>query len=214
MNDGTPSEYLDAVRAALPCDQAALLVELHAFTGERLRAARACRERALGAIGDDAATGPELHAFLRECWEVLDGLAREVNAVMHGLFPGARLFPPAEMTRQCTFYVVRKNLHEHPDTADHPVSRLLWHQTRERPAEAYRILSFLYNASLFVPLSLTGEGRLPGSADLPEVARGLVRATDVPSADPGDALSAIVVWLDRLVSDCRGLLSEARNSEG
>ncbi len=209
MNDGTPSGYLDAVRAALPRDQAALLVELHAFTGERLRAARACRERALGAIGGGADLGTELHAFLRECWEVLDGLAREVNAVMHGLFPGARLFPPAEMTRQCTFYVVRKKLHEHPDTADHPVSRLLWDQTRERPPEAYRVLSFLYNVSLFVPIPLTGEGLLPGSADLPEVARALVRATDVPSSDPDDAMGAIVVWLDRLVSECRGLLARA-----
>ena len=127
--------------------------------------------RRRGRAAFDLSRRPEaatLHAFLRECWEALDGLAREVNLVMHALFPAAGLYAPFEMTRQCTFYVVRKLLHDWPRTAAHPVSDLLWSETREDASAAYRRLSYLYNVSLFLPLAPVN-GRLPGAEDFPSL---------------------------------------------
>jgi hypothetical protein len=196
MSVSAEDEFLAAVRTALPADESALAAILHRFTAARLAGAAAGCERS------------DLHAFLRECWEVLDGLAREVNVVMHRLFPAARLYPPLEMTRQCTFYVVRKNLAEHPDTAGHPLSRLLWEETRGRPAPAYERLSFLYNLSLFAPLPLP-DGELPGTDDVPDAVRPLTKPGHVPRAPLAAGTAEILAWLDSFTARVYGQLAQA-----
>ena len=208
MDDG---EFSSAASAHLPEEKGQLLGLLHRFTLERLSAAERCRHRALELLGGDGGPDrarPELHAFLRECWEALDGLAREVNLCMESLFPCVGLFPPLEMSRQCTFYVVRKRLHEHPDTADHPVSSLLWERTRERPDEAYRRLSFLYNLSLFVPLPLP-DGALPGTPDVPQVTAGVIKPASMGRCGIVEGTEAILNWLGTFAAECRRRLSRA-----
>ncbi len=203
MDNHEQDALLSDADAVLPADEAALLWALHTFTAERLAVARVCRERLL-----DTQDGAALHAFLRECWEALDGLAREVNVVMHALYPGAGLYPPLEMTRQCTFYVVRKLLHESPETSRHPVAQLLWRETRQAPHPAYRRLSFLYNLSLFVPVAPV-KGRLPGAGDVPAYAGDLVRAQQVEGCGLGEGTAEVLDWLNGLVVECYALLGRA-----
>jgi hypothetical protein len=204
--DESEQDALLAAAGALPADEAELLRSLHAFTAERLAAARACRERLLEAVRAGRDGSAELHAFLRESWEVLDGLAREVNLVMHALFPEAGLYPPFEMTRQCTFYVVRKLLHEGPATAAHPVTELLWHETRDDGRPAYRRLSFLHNLSLFLPLAPLAGGRLPGTADVPPWAVALVRPRQVEAGGLSEGLDEMLEWLDGMLRSCYAAL--------
>ncbi|MFO8007797.1 MAG: hypothetical protein R6V05_08685 [Candidatus Brocadiia bacterium] len=193
----------------LPAQEAALLGELHGFTARRLAGAERCQQQCLEAAGADDVdlAEAELHAFLRECWEALDGLAREVNLCMGHLLPEADLYPPLKMTRQCTFYMVRKKLHEHPTGREHPVSRLLWQRTRARPDEPYERLSFLYNLSLFFPLRLTENGRLPGSPDLPEAARNIVKAQHIERCDLDEGLNTSLRWVGGLCESCYGVLN-------
>jgi hypothetical protein len=210
MDAAHDGELPGAAALALPPAERLLLELLCAFTRERLAQAGAARSRMLDclAAGWTAEGAAALHAFLRECWEALDGLGREANLVMHRLFPEAGLHLPLQMTRQCTAYVVRKVLHEHPDAAGHPVSRLLWERTRGAAGEEYGRLSFLYNLSLFVPLPLPA-GLLPGSEDVPDALAGTVRTQAVPRAEPGPATRGIVDWLDGLVRECESLMAEA-----
>ena len=200
MENEAGIELLRAASEALPAPKGELLRVLHRFTGRRRAAAGVCRGRLLDALAaeDADAAEAELHAFLRESWEALDGLAREVNLCMEHLFPEVGLYPPLEMTRQCTFYVVRKKLHEHPATASHPVTRLLWARTRERPDAAYRRVSFLYNLSLFCPVPLGPGGMLPGSDDIPHAVRPLLKPSAVPPAGAGEASGEILRWLAEL----------------
>ncbi len=195
MEEQSEAKFCQVAFNALPQGEATLLAALHQFTAERMQAAERCRERAVQALQAAAAAEPDLHAFLRECWEALDGLAREVNVCMYHAFPGAGLFPPTEMTRQCTFYMVRKKLHESPQTSEHPVSRLLWERTREAPDEAYERLSFLYNLSLFFPLPIPDGKGLPGTCDLPESVRGIVKGARIERCDLPEGTQAIVDWL-------------------
>lgn len=205
-NMGFPSAAGDA----LPRESAALLRDLHRFTGRRLAAARDSGEELRKALDRDDTTAAEiaLHGFLRDCWEALDGLSREVNLALHHLYPEAALYPPFEMTRQCTLYMVRKKLHEHPSTANHPVSGLLWQRTRETPDEAYERLSFLYNLSLFFPLELT-EGRLPGTEDLPPAARSIIKSADIARRDAREGVREMLNWVEDLLEKCYALLAEA-----
>ncbi len=199
---------LEAAARVLPPDEAELLAALHRFTAERLEAAADCREALLGRLRGGADAGPALHAFLRECWEALDGLAREVNVCMHHLFPEAGLYTPMEMTRQCTFYVIRKTLHESPHTAAHPVSLLLWGRTREAAAEPYERLSFLYNLSLFLPIDLP-EGQLPATSDVPGFARSLLRPAGMERCDAGEGTGEMLRWLGSLTTEAYALLAAA-----
>jgi hypothetical protein len=211
MANEDATDLLTAAEAALPAASAALLRPLHEFTQARLEAARRRRQVLLTLLRDGAGEDveQELHSLLRECWEALDGLAREVNVCMQHLFPAARLYPPETMTRQCTFYVIRKKLHEHSETAGHPVSRLLWDSTRATPAAEYERLRFLYNLSLFIPLRLVGDGELPGVSDVPPAARLMIKPVEVTRCGAEEGLSAIVEWLDSLLSECYRRLSAA-----
>jgi len=216
MTESSADEILDAASGVLPKQEACLLGLLVAFTDQRLVAAADDREEWLLLLRTGGTVQASVHSFLRECWEALDGLAREANVCMHRLFPQAGLFPPMEMTRQCTFYVVRKKLHEHPETADHPVSRILWERTRGRPAGAYVRLSFLYNLSLFVPVDVVGEGLLPGSEDVPASVRAIVRTPPggaVQRCRVGVATTEIMDWLWEMVDETRGRLMAALTGE-
>jgi hypothetical protein len=209
-------DSLAEAAAALPAEHTELLALLHEFTARRLASADAARLEAVrtaSAAGEEEPFGRALHAFLREGWEALDGLGREVNLCMHHLFPDAGLYPPGEMTRQCTFYVVRRKLHEAPAVADHPVSRLLWERTRERPDLPYERLSFLYNLGLFLPLRLTEDGRLPGCGDVLPSARRIVRAAHVPPCPVAEGLEEIVVWLGSFAAECCALLARALSQQ-
>ena len=211
MADAEHDEFLMAVAGRLPPERAELCRLLHRFTQERLEAARLRREGLLTALsaGESQAAAIELHEFLRECWEALDGLAREVNVCMHEIFPNTGLYPPGQMTRQCTFYVVRKTLREHPVTAGHPLSRLLWDATRGRPAGEYDKLSFLYNLSLFMPVDLVGEGELPAAADLTDAARRVVKPSAVARDPAPEGTAAMLEWVEGLVKECYAHLRQA-----
>jgi hypothetical protein len=201
---------LEAAAEALPDPTKRLLQSLHAFTLERLEAASLCKTSMMTSLRAGGVAGIGLHSFLRECWAALDGLAHEVNVCMEHMFPNAGLYPPQSMTRQCTFYVLRKKLHEHPDTAEHPVSRVLWERTREAPPVPYLRLSFLHNLSLFLPLSQLPEpDRLPGSRDVPEIAQEAIRHVDVPRCGLEEGTQEILDWLAELLGECYGRLEGA-----
>lgn len=205
-------EFLTAASAALSGEEAELLWLLHRFTRERLEAVVRTRRRFLGRLRENSEEGlavAELHSLVRECWAVLDGLAREVNLCMQHLFPEAGLFPPMEMSRQCTFYVVRKMLHENPTTADHPVSKSLWEPTRGAPAEPYERLSFLYNLSLFLPVRVVENSKLPGSDDVPSVAQGIVKGAAVKRCEAVEGTEETLRWLHEFVVGCYDRLAQA-----
>jgi hypothetical protein len=204
MGDDPGADLLAAAEATLPPESMALLRALHEFARARLAGVR-LRQRTVGPLLDAGARAEaesDLHALLRECWEVLDGLAREVKLCMAHLFPDAGLYAPAMMTRQCTFYVVRKKLHEGTETANHPVTRLLYDSTRAAATKEYERLSFLYNVSLFLPLALTEDGALPGSADLTDTARAVVKPAQIDRCGAKEGLEEITNWLESLVGEC------------
>jgi hypothetical protein len=181
-------------------DSGALAGDLRAFTDARLRAAAnlARREAPWGSA--------RLHAFLREAWEALDGLAREANAALYASLPQLPLYPPREMTRQCTFYVLRKMLRE--GAPDHPMARHFWMRTRDGADRPYRVLSYFYNLSLFLPVPLPG-GRLPAHDELPEHARALVKAQPVEGGPVHEEVRQIHRWLSDFVRASRELLCDA-----
>ncbi|MGD2174124.1 MAG: hypothetical protein PVJ27_01885 [Candidatus Brocadiaceae bacterium] len=206
-------DMLSAAEDSLDEQERELLAQLHRFTWHRASGA----QQAMGDVLTRRQKGRDcsapLHGFLRECWEALDGLAREVNLVMHHLFPHAGLYPPSEMTRQCTFYMVRKKLHEHPQTREHPVSRLLWERTRAAAEEPYERLSFLYNLSLFLPVPVREE-RLPGWADLPGKMRTLLRESEVTGCAVREGTAEILEWLAELRRECYRRLAAALSAGG
>ena len=201
---------LEAAAETLPPDLEGLLRQLHEFTLERLEAASLCRESMMTALRAGGVVGIGLHSFLRESWAALDGMAREVNLCMAHLFPEAGIDSPRSMARRCTLYTVRKSLHEHPATGEHPVSRMLWERTREAPPVPYLRLSFLYNLSMFLPLSeLPERDRLPGSQDVPQMAQENVRNTEVPRCGLEQGTQEILDWLAELLGECYARLEAA-----
>ena len=105
--------------------------------------------------------------------------------------------------------MVRKILHEDPATADHPVSELLWNETREQPAEAYKRLSYLHNISLFLPVPLLAGMHLPGSSDLPEFAHPVLKPQQIESCPLVSGTEDICRWAAGFCHRCYGLLEEA-----
>lgn len=195
----TPAErFVEAARAVLPPPEAALLADLHAFTSARLDAARA--------LADDAGpwTEARLHGFLRECWDALDGFAREANALLAALLPDAGLYPPLEMTRQCTLYQVRRILSE--NAPDHPVARHIHDHTRDGADEPYRRLSFLYNLSLFLPVTPDG-GRLPGTDELPAHVLSLLKPARIAACPVDEGVRRMRTWLSDFISTGYSLLA-------
>jgi hypothetical protein len=216
MESAGERELLAAAEAALSGAERALMGEILAFVAQRLESARVQRTRIGGALACSAQTETlqeHVHGFLRECWDALDGLGRLVSLCLYGLFPSAGLHAPKRITRQCTFYTVRRSLRNDPAAAAHPLSVLLWDETRRTPAAAYVRLSFLYNISLFVPVPLRG-GRLPGSADLAEHVRCLIRPQHVEGCPVEAGLNGILEWLSAFTGRCyqrmAAALSEAR----
>ena len=212
MCEPAAQRYLEVARGALETAELQLLEELHRFTRARLRAGAACIDRVSQALESTAPADvleANIHAFLRETREALDGLAREINLCMRRAFPKAALYDPQAMTRQCGFYVVRKALHEDHDAAGHPLSRLLWDRTRARPDEAYRRFSFLCNLSVFATIPLIGHSRqLPGSEGVPDWLRRLTRDEHVAGCPLADGLQGIHSWAKALIGECYGLLAE------
>jgi len=205
------SKFLRAARAGLPPAEQALAGELTRFVALRVEAAREAQSRLRGhaaAGASQTAIQKELHIFLRECWDALDALGRLVNLCTHRLFPDAKL-PGPRMTRQCTFYTVRRALHAHPNAAAHPLGRLLWDETRGNPSPAYRRLSFLYNVAVFVPVPLPEGRRLPEIADLPEELRALIKVEGVEPCDIEQGLEEILGWLGEFADRCYAELSRA-----
>lgn len=182
-----------------------LFRDLLTFVGQRFRAAGEAADRVADAPAErdeGAAVRLELHTMLSECWEALDGVGRLVNVCLHPRFPGSGLFPPDEITRQCTFYTVRRDLHRHPKASRHPLAELMWEQTRHSPHPAYERLSFLYNISRFLPVPLVGERELPGWEDLPERVRSLLRPQEVERRPLPAALEEIMRWEEAFLEAC------------
>jgi len=191
---------LEAAEAALPEGEAELFGQIAVFVRRRIEGAGAALERTKAAPSVEA-TQCELHVFLRECWEALDGLGRLVSLSLEPLYPGAGLAPAGRMTRQCTFYTVRRDLSADADAAEHPLSVLVWHETREEPSAAYRTLSFLYNVSLFAAVPLPG-GRLPGWQDLPACLKTMVRRQPVEGGPVPEGLEEVLEWEKDFVRRC------------
>ncbi|MEF8787920.1 MAG: hypothetical protein V5A84_02510 [Planctomycetota bacterium] len=202
-------KFMQRAEARLSRDDAALLRRLHRFTGQRLASARSA---ASGLEAPDSIKGSQrlLHRFLRDCYDVLNGCAREVNLCMHHSFPDAGLYPPHRMTRQCGLYTVRKILRESPETSSHPVSLHLWNRTRDPGDDTYRQLSFLYNLATFVPVPLLDEGTtLPGDADLPDELQPFSRDREIDACRVGDGTAEMLEWTEDFVGKTYELLAGA-----
>jgi len=203
-------ELLAAADAALPAGELPVVRETAAFVAHRLESATA--ERALiGTLLERRCPPEELqravHAFLRECWDALDGLGRLVNQCLYAVFPGAGLHPPERMGRQCTFYTVRRALRGDPGASAHPLSILLWDRTRRSPAPGYARLSFLHNVSVFTPVPLPDGRRLPASADLPRHVRAMVKPQELEGCTIEVGLDLMLRWLCGFVGECYGLMT-------
>jgi hypothetical protein len=162
-------DHLAAGRKVLAEPEQQLLGELLAFIAGRLSGAERARESLRGLVLAGAPVEhvkAELHGFVRDCWDALDGLGRVVDVCLYGRLPGMDLWEPRAMTRQCTFYTVRRVLRGGPFWGEHPVSRLLWDETRAEAHPVYVRLSSLRNLALFAPIPLPEPGVLPGWDDL------------------------------------------------
>jgi len=209
--------FLQAAQRVLAPGDLNLLRQLHHFTRARLEAARRELEDISRLLPSDVAPtqiSAGLHAFLRESWECLDGLAREINLCMFRRFPEAGLYPPHRMTRQCGFYMVRKILHDAPDASQHPVAKLLWERTRTGTAQPYRRLSFLYNLSIFVPVPLVEGRELPGSSDVPQFLRQLVRDYSLEGCSIPEGVREIHDWVAAFLRESYRLLTQALEAGG
>lgn len=144
----------------------------------------------------------ELHIYLRECWDGLDGVGRLINTCLYPRFPESGLLPPEEMTRQCTFYTVRRDLHNNQKTCEHPLSNLIWTETSRTAASGYKRLSYLYNISLFFPLPVERSGLLAGVADLPAHYRSLIRQQNLEECTVKEAVNEIGGWLKGFIAEC------------
>ena len=195
----------------------ALLRELLAFLEQRLQgAAGECAVIGTLAAGEAKAGRAQaaLHRFLRDSWDALDALGRVANVCLYERFPDSRLWPPGSMTRQCTFYTVRRALHSHPAAAGHPVSRLLWDETRSAPPEAYVRLSLLRNLSVFALVPLPEGQMLPGSGDIPPHLAALVKGYPVGRCELVQGCSEMLRWLGGFVARCCGGLATALTAGG
>lgn len=192
--------------------QLALLKGLHQYTTARCESVRAALRQVQEALNEAAPLEEiqrSLHWFLREAWDTLNGLAREINLCMHARFPEAGLHPPLAMTRQCGLYTVRRILHEHPSTASHLLSQRLWEATKTAAEAPYRRLSFLNNVSLFLPVPLPGGKLLPGTNDLTAWAEGLIKPEQVDRQPIAEALKEIADWLTEFSEEFYGLMRQA-----
>jgi len=187
----------------------ALFRRLHRFTRQRLHSARSAAENLCAA---ESLRNKQnfLHRFIRDCYDGLNGCAREVNLCMHHLFPGVDLYPPRHMSRQCGLYTVRKILRESQQTSSHPVSVHLWNRTREPGDEAYRRLSFLYNISTFAPLPLARDAtHLPGDAELPDELQPFTREEGIESCEASEGAHQILKWTKEYIGHTYSLLKDA-----
>ena len=208
-------ELLAAAEPVFSDGERVLFGELMEFVSRRLEGAEESGRRILhGGPTPESATERELHAFLRDCWDALDGLGRLINVALAGAFPDVGLYPSDRMTRQCTLYTVRRALRADPDAACHPVSEWLWAETRDRPDAAYERLSFLHNLSVFVPLRLTRDGMLPGCEDVPPAVRRLVRPCSVQRCSVGEGVADVLEWLRGFAGRCCELLAESLRERG
>ncbi len=209
-------DFLAAADHRLSQQDMELLRMLNQFTEARLSMAA---EEAKATRKESARRGgvpviqARLHACLKECWDALDGLAREINLCMHRRYPEMGLYPPHRMTRQCGMYMVRKILHESPLMRDHPVAQILWEKTRTRPDRAYRRLSFLYNLSVFVPVPVPHGCKLPGTDDVPETLQPLLKDQPLEACPLDQGLDEMEDWLGDLVRNTYRLLADVLRGE-
>jgi hypothetical protein len=199
------SELGQAAEKALSGPAVPLFRDQMQSVSERLAGAEAARSRLLlvqSMSGDPAAVQRELHVFLRECWDAMDGLGRQINLCLQPVFPDSGLLPAAEVTRQCTFYTVRRALRAHEDAAAHPLSRLIWASTREPSTVPCERLSFLCNIAFFVPLPILEGGKFPGQADLPEYLGNVIRPQDVAAIEIMQGMDEMLIWVQQFVGQC------------
>lgn len=205
MDPAEQKPVIEAARRALPPADFRLLQNIDRFVDHRLQAAREALAGGELLPGRGAPAEPlqrEVHRFLQELWAALDGLGREVCICLRGRFPGSGLPAPGQMTPQCTFYTVRRDLHRHGPARRHPLAELLWSRTREPSTEPYERLSFLYNLSLFVAVPLPGGTDLPGAGDLPGHLAGLVRPQEVERTPLAEGLGRMLEWAEELRGEC------------
>lgn len=213
MDEDGAERFTERAEAALPGADLPLLHRLHRFTRQRLESARESAA-ALDEAADAAGRQDIVHRFLRDCYDGLDGLAREVNLCMHRLFPDAGLYPPHRMTRQCGLYMVRKILRESPEASSHPVTIHLWCHTREPADSTYERLSFLYNLAIFVPVPLLDGGtKLPGNDDLPEELQPFARDREIRRCGVGEGVEEMLGWTEEFIGGAYGPLAEALDEE-
>jgi len=203
------AELLRTAGRVLTGPERELFEALHQFAAQRFEAADAAAARIQRLLGEGAQAAElqrEVHAFLRECWDTLDAIGRQVNICAWRLFPDAGFYPPGRMTRQCTFYTVRRALHASGVASPHPLAALLWEETRSRAHPAYVRLSFLYNVALFAPVPLPHATRFPGTADLPGWLRGLVKVQDVAGVLLTAGTVEVLEWLRDFAGRCYRLM--------
>ncbi|MDP6439353.1 MAG: hypothetical protein QGH74_06945 [Candidatus Brocadiia bacterium] len=200
-----------AGQKALAEPEQQLLGELLAFIAQRLSGAERARESLRDLVRAGAPVErvqAELHGFVRDCWDALDGLGRVVNVCLYGRLPGVDLWEPGAMTRQCTFYTVRRVLRGGPSGGEHPVGRLLWNETRVDVHPAYARLSFVRNLALFAPIPLPEPGVLPGWDDLAPHLASLLKAQGIGRCAVSEGAGEMLAWLRGFIERCCAELAQ------
>lgn len=208
--DAEKRVLLSAEQAFSPNLPMALLRDFAAFVRQRLASAENIRQELSQKVEPQNSTelSMRIHTFLGNCWEALDGVGRLINLTLYPRFSDSGLRPPDEMSPQCTFYTVRRDLHRHHGARDHPVTRLMWNETKTSPRPSYGRLSLLYHVSRYVPVGLQSDGQLPGYDDMPAHIAELVRPQDVNSIEMGTGLSDMLDWERSFISSLYAAVAE------
>lgn len=171
-----------------------VISDLIVFVGRRIAGAES-RHAALKKGALESSEIPHaVRSFTGEAWNALDGTGRLINCALFPRYPSAGLMSPPNITPQCTFYTVRRDLHRDSEASDHPLSRIMWQETRDASEPSYERLSLYYHLTQFLPLRLNADKQLPGWTDLPDHVRDLMRHQNVDYISPEKGVNQIWTW--------------------
>jgi hypothetical protein len=152
------------------------------------------------------AAGHHLDYLVNAGWKALDGTGRLINCAFFPEYPESNLVPPTEISSQCTFYTVRRDLHQHPDAEDGAMVRLMWGETRDPGTPWYERLSLYYHISRFMPLKLRPDGQLPGWQDIPRHVQILIEPQSASAMDRQEGTERMLNWEKRFIEECFDLI--------
>ncbi len=152
------------------------------------------------------AAADHLGYLVSAAWKALDGTGRLINCAFFPEYPESNLVAPTEISSQCTFYTVRRELHQHPDAGNGAMVRFIWGETRDPGNSSYERLSLYYHISQFMPLELTPDGQLPGWKDIPRHVQILIEPQSVPAIERQKGVEEMLKWEKRFIEHCLDLI--------